>query len=127
MTLVGACGDLWAHIQTDVASLVLRPHVLAPRQGEGKGEESPRLVYWPAVLVDWAWGTLNRPGFWVCGGLRSQVSICARQAELQTSTPPYQKTVLGNPCAAEYKECGLIRKRGREMGGGRTTERVSGR
>lgn len=57
------------------------PHVLSVLQGRGTGGENPRLASWLAVLIDQAWGTLNRPGSWVCGGVRSQASTHGRSLE----------------------------------------------
>lgn len=69
-------------------------HLHGSRWGDGSREEGTMLICHPGVMVDQAWGTLNSPGTWVCGGIRSQASTHARSleprgwAELQDSTKP---------------------------------------
>lgn len=71
---VGECKDSGAHVQASAASQGIS-HIHDPGVWE---EESPRLACWLGVLVDWAWGTLNGRGTWVCKGVSFQPSTCAR-------------------------------------------------
>lgn len=88
--------------------------------------ENPRLACWCGVLVDQAWGTEYVLGLWVDKCLPTKANIHARSLGpwlvgrgLAQHATPLKLWALedwaGEPCALQYRDCGLLRE-GREDG-----------